>query len=125
VLSASNGIDPATQITITVTAVFPAKYLKWDFDDERDKKVLIWEPINGPAQSNIKRGTKSKIDLNGKRPGYEYTELDQFWDDHYGRANFILMHPGRGIEITVRIDSKLQVKWVLGFFIWSGVVREV
>lgn len=125
VLSANNGVNPATQVTITVTAVFLNKWLIWDLGDERGKKVLIWEPQQGPWQSNVKRGTKSKIDLKGKRPGYEYAELDQFWDDHYGRASFILLHPGRGVELTVRCDSDLKVQWVLGFFLWSGVVREV
>jgi hypothetical protein len=124
VLSASNGVDPATQVTITVIGIFPLP-LRWDYDEEREKKVLIWMPQDGPWQSNVKRGTKSKIDLKGKRPSNQFSELDQFWDAHHGRANFILKHPDRGLEITVRCDSLLSVTWSVGMFSFSGVVREV
>jgi hypothetical protein len=125
VLTADNGVDVPTLVTITVEAEFPFP-LKWDYDEDREKKVLIWEPQDGPWQSNVKRGTKSKIDLKGgPRPASEFPELDEFWDEHHGRANFILKHPDRGIEIKVRADSLLKITWKYGLFTWSGVVREV
>ena len=125
VLTANNGVDPVTQATIKVTGVFPLP-LTWEYDEEADKKVLLWQPQIGPWQANIKRGQKRKINLQcGPRPASQYPELDQFWDDHYGREDFILVHPDRGVEITVRADSMQKVTWKHGLFRFSAVVVEV
>lgn len=125
VLSANNGVNPVTQVPIAVMAVFPLP-LTWEYEEEADKEVLIWVPQDGPWQANIKRGQKRKINLQcGPRPASQYPELDAFWNDHYGRADFILMHPDRNVELTVRCDSKQKVSWKLGLFRWSAVVVEV
>jgi hypothetical protein len=125
VLSASNGVDAPTQVTITVTGVFPYPP-SWEYGGKVDKKVLIWEPQDGPWQSNVKRGKKRQIDLTAnRRPKDEYEEVEQFWDDHHGRANFILPHPDLDIELSVRIDSELKDTWWFGLANWSMVVKEV
>ncbi len=127
VLSASNGgngADPATLVTITVTGVFPLP-LVWDYDGESGMKVLIWVPQQGPWQGNIKRGMKEKINIQGgPRPAPEFPELKQFWADHYGREDFIIVHPDLGVDLTVRADSDLKWSWHFGLFKWSAVIVE-
>lgn len=126
ILSADNGVDPPTEVTITVTGVFPYPP-SWDYSGDVDKKLFIWEPIQGPWQSNIKRGKKRTIDLTAeKRPKAEYQEVEQFWDEHYGREDFILVHPDLEVELTVRLDAKLKDTWHgVNLVSWSTVVKEV
>lgn len=125
VLSASNGVDPPTLVTITVEAVFPFAP-SWEYGGKVDKKVLIWTPQVGPWQGQIKRGKKRQIDLvANRRKKAEYEELEQFWDDHHGRSDFTLPHPDLGIEIRVRFDSELKDTWWFGLCNWSVVVVEV
>ncbi|MBD0372784.1 MAG: hypothetical protein ICV60_18210 [Pyrinomonadaceae bacterium] len=127
VLTATNGVDPPTYVTITVTGVFPYPP-SWEYEGEADKNVLIWTPQVGPWQGNIKRGSKRKVDLVANlRPREEYEEVFQFWDEHYGREDLILPHPDLDLELTGRIDAKLKDKWHLGgnLVSWSTVFQEV
>lgn len=124
ILSADNNVDPPTEVTITVMGVFPLP-LVWEYEDEADKKVLIWVPQQGPWQGNIKREQKRKVNLQCHRPAYQYPELDQFWKDHYGREDFILVHPDMGVDLIVRADSGQKVVWKDGMFRFSAVVIEV
>jgi hypothetical protein len=126
VLTASNGVDPPAQVTITVTGVFPYPP-SWEYGGDVDKKVLIWEPQDGDWQANIKRGKKRTVDLAGeKRLAAQYQEIETFWDEHHGRENFILKHPDLNIELTARFDSKLKDTWSIGGLAgWSVVVKEV
>lgn len=124
-VTATNGVDPSTVVTITVMAVLP-NYWSWKNPVIMKKDVLIFKPISGPKQTRTLSPSAHNWELGNEDTSYErFLEMEAFWDAHHPGKKFAMIDPVKNERRTYQTDSDYNGHYnSADSFSWSGRIEE-
>lgn len=125
-VTGTNGSAEADSVTITVQAEIFAVPSR-DYEPINDKKMLVFEPDDGPVQTRSK-GDKSTFPFvknNAKKA--EALEMKALWDAHYDAGKPVYFtDPYEGVQSTWLFWSEFKIKWhANNLASYSFVLRKV